>query len=127
MPGTADDTVVVHFGYGRKRAGKVGNGIGVDAFPLRTSKAPWFDGGATSTSRAGQHESRPSQNHFVMEGRQPRPRRRRLEEFRKDPEARSQELGHRTSEVRQDDHALSRSVHPSRQERGCIAGAWRST
>ena len=38
MPGTADDTVVVHFGYGRKRAGSVGNGIGVNAFPLRTSQ-----------------------------------------------------------------------------------------
>ncbi len=46
LPGTADDMVVVHFGYGRRRAGRVGTGIGVDTFGLRTSKAPWFDGGA---------------------------------------------------------------------------------
>src|SRR6185503_18834782 len=92
MPGTADDTVVVHFGYGRKRAGKVGNNIGVDVFPLRTSKAPWFDGGAT-ISKAGRHESLASvQNHFAMEGRNP-VRVVTAEEYRKNPKKSIDELG----------------------------------
>ena len=95
MPGTADDTVVVHFGYGRKRAGRVGNGIGVDVFPLRTSKAPWFDGGA-SISRAGRHEALSSvQNHFAMEGRHP-VRVVTAEEYRKDPKHSIEEQGPHT-------------------------------
>ena len=49
LPGTADDVVVVHFGYGRRRTGRVGTGLGVDTFGLRTSRAPWFDGGAQVT------------------------------------------------------------------------------
>jgi len=47
MPGQPDDVVTVHLGYGRKRAGHIGSGVGFDAFQLRTSGAPWFDGGLT--------------------------------------------------------------------------------
>jgi molybdopterin-containing oxidoreductase family iron-sulfur binding subunit len=71
LPGTADDTVVVHFGYGRRRAGRVGNGLGVDVFPLRTSAAPWFDGGATITRTGESYPIASTQNHFSMEGRHP--------------------------------------------------------
>jgi len=84
MPGTADDTVIVHFGYGRKRAGKVGNGIGVNAFPLRTSRAPWFDGGATVTVTSETYLIASTQNHFMMEGRNP-VRVATAEEYKKDP------------------------------------------
>ena len=41
LPGQADDCVTVHLGYGRTRAGHVGNGVGFDAYALRTSDAPW--------------------------------------------------------------------------------------
>jgi molybdopterin-containing oxidoreductase family iron-sulfur binding subunit len=41
LPGTADDTFVLHLGYGRRRAGRLGNGVGYDAFALRTRAAPW--------------------------------------------------------------------------------------
>jgi len=92
LPGTADDTVVVHFGYGRKRAGRVGNNIGVDAFPLRTSKAPWFDGGATVTKTSETYPIASTQNHFLMEGRNP-VRVVALEEFRAKPDA-VKEMGH---------------------------------
>ena len=40
-PGQADDTVTVHLGYGRTRAGRVGTGAGFNAYALRTSDAPW--------------------------------------------------------------------------------------
>ncbi|MGE5414216.1 MAG: TAT-variant-translocated molybdopterin oxidoreductase, partial [Syntrophomonadaceae bacterium] len=41
MPGQALDCVTVHLGNGRRRAGHVGNGVGFDAYALRTSAAPW--------------------------------------------------------------------------------------
>ena len=44
MPGHANDTVTVHLGYGRTRAGHTGDGVGFNAYLLRTSTAP--DGGS---------------------------------------------------------------------------------
>jgi molybdopterin-containing oxidoreductase family iron-sulfur binding subunit len=41
LPGLADDVVVLNFGYGRRRAGRVGNGAGFDAYPLRSSAKLW--------------------------------------------------------------------------------------
>ena len=40
VPGQADDTVVVHLGYGRTKAGQVGTGTGFNANAIRTSDAP---------------------------------------------------------------------------------------
>ena len=45
-PGQADKTVTVHLGYGRTRAGRVGNGAGFNAYALRTAGAPWSGTGA---------------------------------------------------------------------------------
>jgi MoCo/4Fe-4S cofactor protein with predicted Tat translocation signal len=39
MPGQAPFSLAVMLGYGRKAAGNVGNGVGVDAYPLRTTHA----------------------------------------------------------------------------------------
>ncbi len=71
LPGTADDVVVVHFGYGRRRTGRVGTGLGTDTFPLRTSSAPWFAGGAEVARTGGKHPLASTQNHFAMERRHP--------------------------------------------------------
>jgi molybdopterin-containing oxidoreductase family iron-sulfur binding subunit len=46
-PGQADDTVTVHLGYGRTRAGRVGNGAGFNAYTLRTSGTLWSGTGVT--------------------------------------------------------------------------------
>ena len=48
VPGQADDTVTVHLGYGRTRAGRVGNGIGFNAY------AAAHDRGACGRRRASQ-------------------------------------------------------------------------
>jgi molybdopterin-containing oxidoreductase family iron-sulfur binding subunit len=45
-PGQADKTVTVHLGYGRTRAGRVGNGAGFNAYTLRTAGALWSGTGA---------------------------------------------------------------------------------
>lgn len=71
LPGTADDTVVVHLGYGRRRAGRVGTGLGVDVFPIRTSQTPWFGGGVTIAKTDQMYPIASTQNHFSMEGRHP--------------------------------------------------------
>ncbi len=45
VPGHADDSVTLHLGYGRRRVGRVGDGVGFDAYALRTSESPWFGTG----------------------------------------------------------------------------------
>jgi molybdopterin-containing oxidoreductase family iron-sulfur binding subunit len=40
-PGHAAGAVTLPFGYGRTRAGRVADGVGVDVFPLRTTASPW--------------------------------------------------------------------------------------
>ncbi|HUL75042.1 MAG TPA: TAT-variant-translocated molybdopterin oxidoreductase [Vicinamibacterales bacterium] len=69
MPGTADDVVAVHFGYGRRKAGRIGTGLGHDVFGLRTSDAPWFGAGAQVTRTNERYLITSTQNHFAMEGR----------------------------------------------------------
>ncbi|HEV2348813.1 MAG TPA: TAT-variant-translocated molybdopterin oxidoreductase [Terriglobia bacterium] len=44
-PGHADETITVHLGYGRTRAGRLGTGIGFNAYALRTSDRPWSASG----------------------------------------------------------------------------------
>ncbi len=86
MPGTADGVIAVHFGYGRKKAGRVGTGVGVDVFPIRTSKAPWFDGGAEVRNTRETYVIAATQNHFQMEGRNP-VRVVDAEQYRNDPKS----------------------------------------
>jgi molybdopterin-containing oxidoreductase family iron-sulfur binding subunit len=86
LPGTADDVVVVHFGYGRSKAGGVGSGVGVDAFPIRSSQTPWFGGGARVTKTGKMYDIATTQNHFQMEGRH-LVRVLDVDEYRRDPDA----------------------------------------
>jgi molybdopterin-containing oxidoreductase family iron-sulfur binding subunit len=45
LPGHPDNTVTVHLGYGRRRAGRVGDGTGFNAYAIRPSDTPWFGSG----------------------------------------------------------------------------------
>jgi len=69
VPGMADNVVAVTLGYGRRRAGRVGNGVGFDTYPLRSSKAPGFDSGATISKAGRTYPLSATQNHGSMEGR----------------------------------------------------------
>jgi MoCo/4Fe-4S cofactor protein with predicted Tat translocation signal len=42
VPGQAAGTVALYFGYGRRRGGDVGNGVGYDAYALRDASSPHF-------------------------------------------------------------------------------------
>ncbi|MFL6193402.1 MAG: TAT-variant-translocated molybdopterin oxidoreductase [Thermoanaerobaculia bacterium] len=84
VPGQAEDTVVVHLGYGRSAAGRVGNGVGADVYPLRTSAAPGFVAGATLEASGERHRIAQTQDHGTMEGR-PVVREASLAEWRHEP------------------------------------------
>jgi MoCo/4Fe-4S cofactor protein with predicted Tat translocation signal len=45
MPGHALGTATLHLGYGRRRAGHVGSGVGFNAYLLRASSAAWIADG----------------------------------------------------------------------------------
>ena len=53
VPGHADDSVTVHLGFGRQRAGSIGTGVGFDAYAIRPSNTPWF-GHGLEISKTGQ-------------------------------------------------------------------------
>ena len=84
LPGQPDGVVTVHLGFGRTRAGRVGNGVGADTYPLRTSGALW--NAAAFLRRTGRTaELASTQHHFAMEGRH-LVRTGTYETYRKDPE-----------------------------------------
>ncbi|HEY7313456.1 MAG TPA: TAT-variant-translocated molybdopterin oxidoreductase [Gemmataceae bacterium] len=72
QPGHADDSVTVHLGHGRTHAGHVANGVGFNAYALRTKDALWFDGGLEVRKLPGEeHALACTQMHHNMEGRDP--------------------------------------------------------
>ncbi len=55
MPGQADGTVVLPLGYGRTAAGRVGDGVGVNAYVLRGPEALHFADGVALTRTGRTH------------------------------------------------------------------------
>src|SRR6185437_5699020 len=48
-PGHPDGAITIHLGFGRQaEAGRVGAGVGFDAYRLRTADAPYYQGGGTA-------------------------------------------------------------------------------
>jgi len=84
QPGQAAGVVTLHLGFGRKHAGRVGNGVGADVTPLRTTSAPWLVPAVTVTKTGGRHPLAHTQQHFRMEGREI-VRTMTLPEYVKDP------------------------------------------
>ncbi|RMH19977.1 MAG: 4Fe-4S dicluster domain-containing protein [Acidobacteria bacterium] len=84
VPGHADGCLTLHLGYGRRRAGRVGDGCGVDANALRTSTAPWHVAGVAVTPLAGRYLLASTQSHHSMEGRD-LVREASLDAYRADP------------------------------------------
>jgi molybdopterin-containing oxidoreductase family iron-sulfur binding subunit len=69
LPGMADGVVALTVGYGRSHAGRVGSGVGFNAFTVRGSQAPGFDRGARLTKLERTHPLSATQEHGSMEGR----------------------------------------------------------
>ncbi|HEV7700887.1 MAG TPA: TAT-variant-translocated molybdopterin oxidoreductase [Pyrinomonadaceae bacterium] len=82
-PGQPDDVITLYMGYGRTRAGRVGNGLGYNVFDVRRSDA--MDSASAEVARTGETATIAStQTHFNMEGRDLL-RVWDLEEFEKNP------------------------------------------
>jgi len=82
LPGHAKESLTLTVGYGRTRAGRLGN-TGVNAFALRGSSAPFF-GAATMTRTGDEYELAMTQEHWAIEGRN-LVRSATLEEFKENP------------------------------------------
>jgi MoCo/4Fe-4S cofactor protein with predicted Tat translocation signal len=52
MPGQADDSIMLHVGYGRQHSGRVGDGVGIDVYCLRSCEA-MHAAGAVQISKTG--------------------------------------------------------------------------
>ena len=89
MPGHADDTVTLYLGFGREFGGRVAGSrddpVGVNAYPLRTTKQPWFASGLQVAVADGRSAVACTQAHHSMEGREP-VRSVKLEELRRKPD-----------------------------------------
>jgi MoCo/4Fe-4S cofactor protein with predicted Tat translocation signal len=68
VPGIAEETVLVHLGYGRRAGGPVGQGVGFDAYRLRRLASPWRQTGAHLAGLGGSHPLATTQPHTTMAG-----------------------------------------------------------
>jgi molybdopterin-containing oxidoreductase family iron-sulfur binding subunit len=67
LPGHAEKTITLPLGYGRDKAGRVGSGVGFNAFLLKTDS--WASEAAIRKTGA-RHAFATTQNHSRMEGRE---------------------------------------------------------
>jgi molybdopterin-containing oxidoreductase family iron-sulfur binding subunit len=82
-PGQAVDTLTLHLGYGRTRAGRAANDIGFNVNPLRTMAAQ--DGTRVQLAKTGDtYQLACTQDHWSLEGRNI-VREATLEHFEKEP------------------------------------------
>jgi MoCo/4Fe-4S cofactor protein with predicted Tat translocation signal len=69
LPGHADGCVTIDLGYGRSRAGKVGNDVGFNAFKLLTSTGGLQGAGLAVQKTGASYPLACTQFHHLMEGR----------------------------------------------------------
>ena len=84
LPGHADNSATLYLGNGRSGAGQVGNGVGFNAYLLRTSTQPWFDQGLELVKTGERYRLATTQLHWKMEGRD-LVKTGTLQEFQSDP------------------------------------------
>ncbi len=84
LAGHPDGVISLALGYGREKAGRAGNGAGINAYRLRMSSAPYFATGAGVKKVGGVFKLAAAQHHFQMEGRNP-VHVGSLEEYKKNP------------------------------------------
>jgi molybdopterin-containing oxidoreductase family iron-sulfur binding subunit len=89
VPGHPENSVTAFLGYGRQVVGRVGTAADDEAkdfnvYRLRTSDAPFF-GSGLEISKVGKYLIARTQEHHLMEGRNP-VRATTIEEYKKNPE-----------------------------------------
>ena len=82
QPGMADYSLGLALGYGREKAGRVGTGVGFNAYKIFNGR--YIETGATIKKTGKTYTLACTQDHWSMEGR-PAVREANLEEFLKEP------------------------------------------
>jgi molybdopterin-containing oxidoreductase family iron-sulfur binding subunit len=93
QPGQADQSVAINLGYGRSVIGRVGKGVGANAYAIRTTKAFWFGEGSVEKTGTKATIASTQEHHRMEEPKMPiiepftRPtvREATLEEYKKNP------------------------------------------
>jgi molybdopterin-containing oxidoreductase family iron-sulfur binding subunit len=85
LPGHVDRCVSLELGYGRWAAGPVGDGVGSNVYPLRTSDRPWFAPAAAIAATGERHRLAITQEHERQHGRQIAMA-ATLDDYRRDPD-----------------------------------------
>ncbi len=83
QPGMADYSLGIALGYGRVKAGRVGSGVGFNAYKIFNGK--FIETGATLSKTGKTYVIATTQSHWSMEGR-PAVREANLEQFTQDPD-----------------------------------------
>ncbi|MCU0231444.1 MAG: TAT-variant-translocated molybdopterin oxidoreductase [Acidobacteria bacterium] len=83
LPGQAENSVALALGYGRRRAGRVGDKVGANAYALRTASAPWV--ASATVQRTGlKRKLATTQDHWGMDALGERTLQHRVPEFIKE-------------------------------------------
>ena len=85
VPGHADNSLTLTLGYGRSRAGRVGNKVGFNVYPLRNSKTLYGAQGASIKRTNDTYTLANTQDHGSMEGR-PIVREASLSQYKQNPD-----------------------------------------
>jgi MoCo/4Fe-4S cofactor protein with predicted Tat translocation signal len=86
--GHPDQSVTVFLGYGRRRAGRAGTGMGFDMYALRNSAIPWFTTDVKIRKTGETYKLASTQGYQTMDtptGSRPLVRSTSLEEYKKEP------------------------------------------
>nr|HEV7952914.1 Fe-S-cluster-containing hydrogenase [Candidatus Acidoferrales bacterium] len=67
VPGQANNSVTVHLGYGRRKAGRVGTGVGFNAYLLQDSGSPWIASGVQIIKTGKKYKLAPTQHHNIID------------------------------------------------------------
>lgn len=90
QPGQANGTVAIAIGYGREKAGKSGNGVGANVYPLAQMKAGFvsFNAGEGTIAKTGDtHKIAQTQTHDTVMARKAVLQEARLAAYQKDTKA----------------------------------------
>jgi len=88
QPGHPDKSITVFLGYGRKRAGRAGTGLGFDMYSVRTTSALWFTNGVQIRSLGDTYKLATTQGYQTMDtpvGERELVQAATLEKYREEP------------------------------------------
>jgi molybdopterin-containing oxidoreductase family iron-sulfur binding subunit len=92
--GHPDNSITAFLGYGRRRAGRAGSGMGFDVNPWRTTTAQWVAAGSNPTKTGATFKLASTQGYQTIDtatGQRPIIRGAALEEYKKNPKFANEE------------------------------------